>query len=83
MGFTLMATLDEYGEWVSQFVLPFALTDDQQEHVAHGAIDWAGTVETYFVTDPDHDATDEHAVNKAGDLIAELHVLTVKSGAFA
>ena len=63
MGFTLLATLDEYGEFVSQFVLPVALTEAQQAEIRHGAIDYAGSVETYFWVDEDADATDADALD--------------------
>ena len=36
MGFTLFATLDEFGDFLSTFVLPVALTEAQQAEVRHG-----------------------------------------------
>jgi len=82
MGFTLLATLDEHGEFVSQFVLPVALTDEQVSEVQHGAVDYAGQVETYFVVDPRNDASNEDAVRNAGDFIAEVHAIDVSNGLF-
>ena len=82
MGFTLLATLDEYGEFVSQYLLPFALTEAQQAEVQHGAIDYKGSVETYFWVDADADVTDEHAVDMAQEMVAMMHVDDVKKGVF-
>ena len=81
MGFTLLATLDEYGEFVSQYLLPFALTEAQQAEIRHGAIDYKG-VETYFWVDADADVTDEHAVDMAQEMVAMMHVDDVKKGVF-
>ena len=82
MGFTLLATLDEYGEFVSQFVLPVALTEAQQAEIRHGAIDYAGSVETYFWVDEDAEATDADALDTAQEMVAMMHVDDVKKGVF-
>ena len=81
MGFTLLATLGETGEFVSLYLLPLALTEAQQAEVQHGAID-DKSVETYFWVDEDSDLTDEDAVDRAQEMVAMMHVDDVKKGVF-
>lgn len=81
MGFTLFATLDEFGEFMSTFVLPVALTEAQQAEVRHGSD--LTDLETYFYVSEDGDPDNEHDLDMAMEYIAEAHVIDVKKGLFA
>ena len=81
MGFTLFATLDEFGDFLSTFVLPVALTEAQQVEVRHGSD--MTDLETYFYVSEDGDLTDEHDLDMAMEFIAEAHVVDVKAGLFS
>jgi len=79
-GFTLLVTKDEYGDDLSTFILPIALTEAQQAEVRHGSD--ATDIETYFYVDAEHDHTDWHAVDAAHEFLAQAHVIDVKNGLF-
>jgi hypothetical protein len=79
-GFTILAVLDEYGDFLGEFRLPFALTDEQVENMSHGSE--YRTCETYFWVDENGSLDNEADVDAAQEMIAQTHVVDVKAGLF-
>jgi hypothetical protein len=79
-GITIFAVLDEFGDFIGEFRLPFLLTEEQKEQLVHGSE--YRDYETYFGEDRDGTLDDPEAVSRAQDIIAQFHVLDVKQGLF-
>lgn len=79
-GFTILAVLDDVGDFLGEFRLPFALTDEQVSNLRHGS-EYA-YYETYFWVDKDGSLDDESAVDRAQEVIAQMQVIDYKNGVF-
>jgi hypothetical protein len=79
-GLTVLAVLDEFGDFLGEFRLPFALTKEQVAQLTHGSE--YRPYETYFYVDPKGSIDNEKDVDNAQEMIAQMHVVDVKAGVF-